>query len=379
MATSPAKKANKSKAKPTATPYFGQNKSRLRKRTKKRQSNPHNSLKIPTPIVLLSRLIIITVGISTIVGSAIAISHSFQTNSLSNPRTSPTTSIVTNSKSTNLENLFSLVAVGREITPLSQKIQALTTQYPQLETGIAIADIADKSYVNIKATKTFASASTIKLPISVALFQDVDAGKIDLSETLTMTKENIAEGSGEMQYQPVDTKFSVLKTATNMMTVSDNTATNMLIERLGGAKVLNQRFADWGLTATQISDRLPDLEGSNTTSPEDLSNLLFKIEGGQLVSLTSRDRILAIMKQTEINNLLPQGLGTGATIAHKTGNIKSVLGDTGIVDLPNGKRYLISVLVKRPDNDPQAQSLIQEISQTAYQYFQQTLINPSSG
>jgi beta-lactamase class A len=56
-------------------------------------------------------------------------------------------------------------------------------------------------------------------------------------------------------------------------------------------------------------------------------------------------------------------------IAHKTGDIKSVLGDVGIIDMPNGKRYIASVLVKRPDNSPLAKEFIQKASGTAYHYF----------
>jgi beta-lactamase class A len=62
-------------------------------------------------------------------------------------------------------------------------------------------------------------------------------------------------------------------------------------------------------------------------------------------------------------------LESGAIISHKTGDIKSVLGDAGIIDMPNGKRYIATVLVKRPDNDPLAKEFIQQMSKTAYQYF----------
>lgn len=340
---------------------------RLSKQRKRRSAK--NS--IPTPIAVLCRLTIIAVGISTIVGTAVTVATSIQ-HDVALKNTAPSTSQTTSqTRSPNLENLFSLVAVGREIIPLKKELQTLTEKYPQLEAGILIADIEDKSYVSIEGTNTFASASTIKLPILIAFFQDVDAGKIELDEPLTITEEHQSGGSGHLQYQSVGTKITALAAVTKMMTVSDNTATNMTIELLGGATALNQRFVDWGLNATKIRNSLPDLAGTNTTSPEDLSNLLLKIDTGQLVSEASRDRILQIMQQAQRNHLLPQGLGKDATIAHKTGDIRSVLGDTGIIEMPNNKRYIASVLVKRADNDPQAESLIREISRTAYQYFEQ--------
>lgn len=339
---------------------------RLSKQRKRRSTK--NS--IPTPVAVLCRLTIIAVGISTIVGTAVTVATSIQ-HDVALKNTAPSTSQTATLTRSPLENLFSLVAVGREIIPLKKELQTLTEKYPQLEAGILIADIEDKSYVSIEGTNTFASASTIKLPILVAFFQDVDAGKIELDEPLTITEEHQSGGSGHLQYQSVGTKIPALVAVTKMMTVSDNTATNMTIELLGGATALNQRFVDWGLNATKIRNPLPDLAGTNTTSPEDLSNLLLKIDTGQLVSKASQKRVLQIMQQAQRNHLLPQGLGKDATIAHKTGDIRSVLGDTGIIEMPNNKRYIASVLVERVDNDPEAESLIREISRTAYRYFEQ--------
>lgn len=266
----------------------------------------------------------------------------------------------------------------QEIPVLKAQIQALARQNPTLNPGVFVVDLQTGSYIDLDGGTLYASASTIKLPILVAFFQDVDAGKVRLDEMLTLKSEMIADGSGDMQYKKVGTPFSALDVATKMMVISDNTATNMLIERLGGKAALNQRFQSWGLTTTAIRNRLPDVEGTNTTSPKELANLLSVVNRGNLVSLPSRDRLLSIMQRNEINNLLPQGLGTGASIAHKTGNIGSLLADAGIVDLPTGKRYAIAVLVKRPFNDLAAQELIQQISRKTYDYFNTPRLTPST-
>lgn len=184
-----------------------------------------------------------------------------------------------------------------------------------------------------------------------------------------MQKELIASESGDMQYQPPGTQFSALETVTKMITISDNTATNMVITRLGGIAALNQRFKSWGLTSTVINNNLPDLEGTNTTSPKDMVLLMARLSQGDFVSMRSRDRLLDIMQKVETDSLLPRGLGDGAAISHKTGDIGSMVGDVGLVDLPNGKRYAIAVLVKRPFNDSRAQDLIRQISRTTYQFF----------
>jgi beta-lactamase class A len=77
------------------------------------------------------------------------------------------------------------------------------------------------------------------------------------------------------------------------------------------------------------------------------------------------------MEQTENDSLIPKGLGRGAIIAHKTGNINSVLADAGAIDMPNGKRYLLAVIVKRPaEGYNDAANLIRDVSETVYQYFE---------
>jgi beta-lactamase class A len=233
-------------------------------------------------------------------------------------------------------------------------------------------DLDNGKYVNLDADTPIAAASTIKIPVAIAFFQDVDAGKIKLDEVLPIGKDVIASGSGDMQYQQGQKSFTALETVTKMIAISDNTATNMIIKRLGGKAAVNQRIQQWGLSNTVIHNALPDLEGTNTTSPHDLSQALLKVNQGELLSLKSRDRLLGIMQQTKTRTLLPQGLEPGAIIAHKTGDIGTVLGDAGIIDMPNGKRYIGVVMAKRPFNDNDARILIQNMSRTAYQHLKAT-------
>jgi beta-lactamase class A len=253
---------------------------------------------------------------------------------------------------------------------LKTQVQVLATENPTLTAGIFLVDLDTGSYLNFNGDTAFASASTIKVPILVAFFQAVEDGKVQLDQTLTLKSEHIVGGSGEMQDDAPGKKYSALEVAKKMIVVSDNTATNMMIDLLGGAEVLNPLFASWGLRATVIRNNLPDLEGTNTTSPQDLINILAQIDRGSLVSVKSRDRILQIMRQTKNDSLLPKGLGEGSVIAHKTGNINTMLADAGMVDLPNGKRYLVAVMVKHPpETEKPAQTLIRDISRMSYRYL----------
>lgn len=256
---------------------------------------------------------------------------------------------------------------NQEMTAVKQQIQALAAAQPGLTPGLFLMNLDTGAHLNLAGAEAFPAASMIKVPVLIAFFQDVDAGKLSLDEELVMRPDLIASESGEMQYQDPGTKFSALETATLMIVISDNTATNMLIDRLGGIEQLNQRFRSWGLTQTVIRNPLPDLEGTNTTSPQELAMLMARVSKGELVTLRSRDRMLDIMGQTVTDTLLPQGLGAEATIAHKTGDIGSLVGDVGLIDMPNGQRYVAAAMVKRPHNDPRAQELIRKISRLTYQ------------
>ncbi len=269
-----------------------------------------------------------------------------------------------------------LAKVGLELTTLKSAMQALITKNPQMTPGVFVMDLDTNAYVDLNGAASFSSASTIKVPILIAFFQDVDEGKIRLDEQLVLRKELIGGGSGDMQYDAPGTKYTALDVATRMITISDNTATNLLIARLGGIRSLNQRFKSWGLNATVLNNLLPDLEGTNTTTPKELALLLGRISQGELVTMRSRDRLLDIMRRTENHSQLRQGLGNGAIIAHKTGDIGSLIGDTGLVDLPNGKRYVITVMVKRAHNDDRAYDYVGQLSRLAYLYFSRSTGNP---
>jgi beta-lactamase class A len=327
------------------------------------------------PLVYATRLLILGVGMAVICGTMLSVVNAV---SRSGTAAQEQKTAIAEAQKTQAESDSANATVAtppalqlnQELAALKTQVQVLATENPTLTAGIFLVDLDSGSYLNFNGDTTFASASTIKVPILVAFFQAVDEGKVRLDQMLTLRAEDIVGGSGEMQDETPGKKYSALEVARKMIVVSDNTATNMMINLLGGAEVLNQHFGTWGLRATVLNNKLPDLEGTNTTSPKDLINIIAQIDRGNLVSVKSRDRIFQIMHQTKNDSLLPKGLGEEAIIAHKTGNINTLLADAGMVDLPNGKRYLVAVMVKHPpDTEKAAQSLIRDISRMSYRYL----------
>ena len=258
---------------------------------------------------------------------------------------------------------------GAPIDELNQALESLDGEYPNLRLGAVLVDISQRNYAGLRAQEPFPAASTIKLAVLAAVMESVDRQDLSLSERLPVQQAAVAEGSGTLNAQPAGTEVSVLRAAELMISTSDNTATNLLIDRLGGLDAVNRRFEGWGLQHTELVNALPDFGGENTSSPADFALLLGEIERGQMLTMRSRDRFLDILSMTRNNSLLPESLSESDRIAHKTGTINSSLGDVGLIDLPNGERYIAAVMVRRENNDAEAIDVIREVSRLARNYW----------
>lgn len=286
----------------------------------------------------------------------------------------PTQPSISPTVSDNSTLFAGVVPMHSPMKALEPQIKALMNRYNFLKTGMFFLDLDTGDYLDVGGDRVFPAASTIKLPILIAFFQDLDAGKVTLQENLTMRGDLVTNGSGTMQYERVGKKYTALETITKMITISDNTATNMIIDRLGGVAKLNQRFRNWGLKDTVIRHLLADLRGTNTTSSQDMARVLALVVNNKLVSSQSREQALDILRHTTIHTLLPAGLGKGAVIANKTGDIGFLIGDAGFVTMPNGKRYLAAIFVTRPYKDTRGRDFIRQVSQLVYNYLNQ--VNP---
>ncbi len=116
---------------------------------------------------------------------------------------------------------------------------------------------------------------------------------------------------------------------------------------------------------------LGDFQGTNKTSSKDMVRLLALLENGKLLSSSSQAQALEILRNTKTKTLLPAGLGQGAMISHKTGDIGFLIGDAGVITMPNGKRYLAGIYVRRPYNDLRGRAFIREVSGLVYKYLDQ--------
>jgi beta-lactamase class A len=262
-----------------------------------------------------------------------------------------------------------LLPTGQSLDSLKQSLNSLRKRYTSISSGLVFVDLENGDYVDFNGSKRYPTASIIKLPILLAFFQDVDAGKVSLDETWTMTRDVVVGGSGTLQDRPVNSKYKAIDIVNKMMVISDNTATNMVIKRMGGLQVLNQRFDSWGLSQTRLRNWLPDLGGTNTTTLKELAQLLVLLDRQQLLGDRSQIQALDIMTRVKNRSLLAAGLGKGATIAHKTGYIGYMLGDAGIIKTAQGRRYLAAVIVESASGDPKPWDFVPAASRLVYNHF----------
>jgi beta-lactamase class A len=269
----------------------------------------------------------------------------------------------------------------RELSDLSRRWAAQAAAQKGLSASAFLLVLDDGRYAEFRPDLAQPAASSIKTPILLAALEDLDAGRLRWNEPLPLTKEVVGGGAGWMGAKPIGSRFPFHEAATEMIRVSDNTATNLLIKRLGGKQALNLRFQNLGLPATVINNWLPDLEGTNTTSARDLARSIALVDTGEKLSPRARDLFREILGTSRTNTLIPLGilkglgkdssdpdgelLAFGVTIYNKTGDIGIAYSDAALIQMPNGQRAVAAFMVKGPFNDPRSAELIRAMAGAA--------------
>ncbi len=266
----------------------------------------------------------------------------------------------------------------KKLEALINKWENLIVKDPDLYVSAFFLSLDNQVYAEINSDKKLSAASSIKVPILIVLLTMLDKGEIFWNEELILTEDTIGSGSGWMAYQRPGEKFPLFEIASEMIRVSDNTATNLLIKRIGGINIVNQKFNEIGLKNTQINNYLPDLDGTNLTSTRDLSLAIALVDNGYLLNVTSRDIFREIMQKSKTNTLIPsgilRGLGKesqdtdyhlslkGYLVHNKTGDIGISYSDTALIQTPHNSRAFASFIVQGPFNDPRSTELIRNLS-----------------
>ena len=213
----------------------------------------------------------------------------------------------------------------------------------------------DAPIVALDADASFPSASIIKLPILWTFFRAVDQGELDPAERWMLAPEAVVEGTGVLRFLDVGLRPTLLDLATLMVIVSDNTATNALIDRLTIERV-NADLAALGLAHTALRRRMFDFEArarglDNVTTPRDMARLLCRFALGNGLSVASAEQARQILLAQQLNAGLPARLPFGTPWAHKTGNLPGLLHDAGWLEGEDGRPVVVAAFTDRLRND----------------------------
>ena len=253
-----------------------------------------------------------------------------------------------------------------EMTDLKKQLLNLAKEYPTIHPAVYVWEYENGKYLGINENEQFSAASIIKLPVLVRLFKSIEANQMTIFDDMTLTDYYKASGSGNLQYFQTGTKLTLDQLAKTMIQDSDNSATNMLMAKMGGMDDVNMGLRDWGISTTYVRTWLPDLGGTNKTTASDLAKILYNLDNPGFLNINSREYIIDYMSHVKNNKLIAAGLGEGALFVHKTGDIGSMLGDAGIVYAPNNQKYIIVILANRPYNAPQGKEFIVKASNLIY-------------
>lgn len=231
------------------------------------------------------------------------------------------------------------------MTSPAARWQPLADYVAQNETGeirIGVAVQApDGDRFSLRGDERFISASTIKIPIMVEIFRQIDRGNLALDDRIVMTPADICPGSGVMLQLHPGIEFTLRDVIYLMMSISDNTATNMLID-LAGMENVNDAIASLGMPNSALGRKMRGVPASgnapeNWATPNDFRNVIAAILTGTAASRESCDgmiEMLTLQQNTRrIGRSFPEGtLPWGS----KTGTVGNVSHDAGFVRGPSG-------------------------------------------
>ena len=266
---------------------------------------------------------------------------------------------------------------------LERQIEQVASEFDGVM-GIVVKDLTSGESFQVNAEMVFPQASSIKLAILIELFRQAQMGGLRLEERVEVKRGQMVGGSGVLQrFGDASSALSLRDLAVLMIVLSDNTATNLLIDRLGMDNV-NQMLRKLGLEQTRLQRKMMDQESrragrENLSTPREMTTLLELLHGGKVLDASHTAALLEILKYPKENaSPLRNGLPDGIALANKGGSLPGVRCDSGIVLLPD-RPYVISVMTTYGHDSHAAERAISEVSRRVLEYFERLARSNAQG
>lgn len=246
--------------------------------------------------------------------------------------------------------------------------------------GVAVIDPDTDEVFEVRGAEPFPTASVIKVPILVEVFHQVHLGRLRLDDPLMMLEVDKKPGSGFLQHLSAPHRLTVEDAALLMIALSDNTATNLLIDKVGIRQV-GARMDTLGLERTALHSKIFDRTSSiamdssvaygvGVTTPVEMARLFALLYRGEAVSPEASAQMVEMLKKQFYRHGIPRHLA-GVAVANKTGSVSDSRSDCGIV-YGGARDYVICVFTKENEDrgwtaDNEAEVLIADVARIVHE------------
>jgi beta-lactamase class A len=248
--------------------------------------------------------------------------------------------------------------------------------------AVAFEDLTTGKKLFINEKEEFHAASMMKVPVMIEVYRQVALGRFALDDSVVVKNEfrSIADGSSyslspqddsdETMYDLIGNKTTLRQLLWQMITVSSNLATNILIDHVGAENV-TATMRSLGAQKTRVLRGVEDSKAyerglNNSVTAYDMLLIFKAIAEERAVDTEASKEMMSILLGQQFRDKIPSLLPAGARVAHKTGSITGVEHDGGIVFLPDGRKYILVVLSKGLDSADTGKRVIAEISRLIY-------------
>ena len=238
--------------------------------------------------------------------------------------------------------------------------------------GLAVKDLTSGEEFFINPDEVMPQASSIKIAVLADLYLQAQQGKLKLTDEYIVRKEDLVDGSDIMLgLTPGITHLTLRDLATMMIAVSDNSATNVLIERVGFDNV-NAMLGNMGLHTTRLRRKMMDLKAAsegreNISTPREMMTLLASIYSGKLLNKEMTADFFKMLGTHKQSSML-DGLPSEVISANKPGELEAVRNDSGIVFVKD-RPYVLCVMTTYLKNEADGSAAIRKIAALTYSYF----------
>jgi beta-lactamase class A len=275
----------------------------------------------------------------------------------------------------------------RSTDELRQQISEVLSEQPG-KFAVAFKDLSTGDEIFINEHELFHAASTMKTPVMVEVYKQAAEGKFSLKDSMLIKNEFISIFDGStfsispevdsdtLLYKEIGKKRTIYSLMYDMIIVSSNLATNLIIE-LVDAKNVTNTLRSIGANDIQVLRGVEDTKAfdagmNNQVTAYDLMLLFEKIDKEELVNAEASMAMMDVLLNQQFNDIIPAQLPKDVKVAHKTGWISGVHHDSGIVYLPDGRKYVLVLLSKDLKKEDEAVKTMATVSKMIYDFITAT-------